>query len=646
MCGIAGKVYFEQSHEVTPREMRLMARTMVHRGPDGEGLWVDGNVGLAHRRLAILDLREEANQPMCNEDGSIWVTFNGEIYNFQELRLELERSGHVFRTTSDTEVIVHAYEEYGKACVERFRGMFAFAIWDKRVRKLILIRDRVGKKPLYYYCGPDSFVFGSEIKALLADSQVPRVPNSNAINHFLALQYIPSPLSAFQGIQKLPAGHWLELKDGQMTTGRYWKLKYRPKRLLSIEEANEEMQSLFRDAVRLRMISDVPLGAFLSGGIDSSAVVMAMSQLSPLPIQTYCAGFDDTEFDERKYAKMVAERFDTTHTELLVNAPVESILPRLIWHYDEPFGDSSSIPSYAIAEVTRKFVTVVLNGDGGDENFAGYDRYITDRLIRRGDVIPRNILIKINQVLMKAKIGWIRNRPVSKIAKIFHLLSQDPKRRYARWGAHFQREEREELYTEEFLRGAGNSDPEGLVEQMFHQTDATDFTDAALDNDVNLYLADDLLVKMDRATMAHSLETRSPFLDHIFMEFVATLPPHMKLHGNQKKFLLKKFVRGKVPDIILDRPKMGFCVPLARWFRNDLREMTHDLLLSQKAIQRGYFHRGILERYLKEHGEGHWDHSAKLWDLLVLELWNQTFIDSGSEFGSEFSLEVEKEAMS
>ena len=627
MCGISGKVFFDRSRGVDPGDIVRMSRTLVHRGPDGEGVWCDRNVGLAHRRLAILDLREVANQPMCNEDQTIWVTFNGEIYNFQELRQVLESQGHVFRTTSDTEVIVHAYEEYGRQCVDHFRGMFAFALWDTRNKTLFMARDRVGKKPLYYFVGREGLVFGSEIKALLADPMVPRTPDFVALDHFLALQYIPAPLTAFQGIRKLPAAHWLEMRDGHIRIERYWKLRYTPKRCVTLSEALEEFRMQMAQAVKLRMISDVPLGAFLSGGVDSSAVVMAMSKESRSPLKTFCVGFENAAFDERQYAKMVADRCGTDHTELLVTAPVKEILPRLIWHYDEPLGDSSAVPSYAIAELTRQHVTVVLNGDGGDELFAGYDRYLTDRLIRYGDGIPLSVRRYLNHLCQHMPESWRQRGPFRKISRIARVMAQEPGRRYARWGAHFASEERSRLYSPDFKTAVMASDPEGLFVDVFAGTDAEHCIDSALDADVQLYLADDLLVKMDRASMAHSLEARSPFLDHVLMEYVASLPVEMKLRGNRKKYLLKQSLRGQVPDETLDRPKMGFSVPLASWFRHDLREMLSDTLGSSRTRQRGYFLTKEVDRLIREHSDGSEDHSLKLWDLLILELWEEMFID-------------------
>ncbi|RMH08939.1 MAG: asparagine synthase (glutamine-hydrolyzing) [Nitrospirae bacterium] len=627
MCGICGKVYFDPDRPVVDDDLRIMAESLAHRGPDGQGIWTHGHVGLAHRRLAIIDLRAVANQPMCNEDGTVWVTFNGEIYNFVELRQRLMAWGHEFRTDSDTEVIVHAYEQYGRDCVSHFRGMFAFAIWDAKAETLFLARDRVGKKPLYYACSQDRFLFGSEIKAILAEGSITPEPDLVAIDHFLALQYIPAPLSGFRHIQKLPAAHWLELRHGHVTIGRYWKLHYVPKQVVAFDEAIEELTWRLREAVRLRMVSDVPLGAFLSGGIDSSAVVALMAQETDRPVRTFCVGFQEAAFDERQYARMVAEQYGTHHTELLVTAPVRDLLPRLVWHYDEPLGDASAVPSYAIAELTRQHVTVVLNGDGGDENFAGYDRYVTDRLARYSDVIPQRMKQWGAALLQRLSRFIHPSSSLQKLARIAAVLALDPARRYAVWGAHFQAPERTALYTPAFQEAIGLSDPEGLFVQLFRDSDAKHPTDLALDADVQLYLADDLLVKMDRATMAHSLEARSPFLDHMVMEYVACLPPWMKLAGQQKKYLLKATLRHVIPDDILDRPKMGFCVPLAQWFRQDLRELAFDVLLSSRARQRGYFAAKEVERLLMDHCHAGRDHGMRLWDLLVLELWHRLFLD-------------------
>jgi asparagine synthase (glutamine-hydrolysing) len=628
MCGIAGKIYFDRERPVNFGELQAMASTMIHRGPDGEGIWIGRNVGLAHRRLAIIDLSASANQPMCNEDGSVWITFNGEIYNFQELRQGLERRGHTFRTNSDTEVIIHMYEEYGRACLERLRGMFAFAIWDSRSRTLFLARDRVGKKPLFYFMGRDRFLFASEIKALLTDNAIPRQPDPVAIDHFLALGYVAGPRTAFLGIQKLLPAHWLEVKDGQVETGRYWKLSYTPKRRVSIKDAVSELHWHLAEAVRLRLVSDVPLGAFLSGGVDSSAVVIHMAEAMNRPVRTFSVGFGPATFDERPFAREVAERYGTNHTELVVEAPVTDIVSRLVWHYDEPFGDSSAVPSDAIAELTRQHVTVVLNGDGADETFAGYDWYKMDRLVQRGEAVPLEARRWFSDFMQRLPANWRQKTPLWQIARLAEVLALPPARRYAQWVEHFGPEARQQIYTAAFKESVGQNDPDTLFASVFTQREAEDWLDVVLDADVNFYLADDLLVKMDRATMSHSLEARSPFLDHVFIEFAASLPVAYKQAWGQKKRILKTALRGRLSDELLDRPKMGFSVPIAEWLRGDLREMAHDVLLSPRTLQRDYFNKREISRLLREHCVATANHGVKLWDCLMLELWHRTFIDA------------------
>jgi asparagine synthase (glutamine-hydrolysing) len=627
MCGIAGKIYFDRERFVLPQELRAMANTMIHRGPDGEGMWFDENIGFAHRRLAIIDLRDVANQPMCNEDGTVWITFNGEIYNFQELREELGGLRHIFRTQSDTEVIIHAYEEYGRGCLEKLRGMFAFAIWDSRTRLLFLARDRVGKKPLFYFIGQDRFLFASEIKALLTDDTVPRQPDPAAINDFLALGYVPAPRSAFLGIRKLPPAHWMEVRDAKVETGRYWKLRYTPKRKISIGDAVSELRSRLAEAVRLRLVSDVPLGAFLSGGIDSSAVVIHMAEAMNRPVRTFSVGFGAVAFDERPFARQIAERYGTDHTELVVEAPVVDLLCRLVWHYDEPFGDSSAVPSYAIAELTRQHVTVVLNGDGADETFAGYDWYKMDRWIQRGEFAPLKLRQWFADLMRRFPANGSKTGSCWKVARLAEVLAVPPSRRYAQWTEHFGPKARQRLYSSAFKESVTESDPDSLFASAFAQSDAKDWLDTVLDADVNLYLADDLLVKMDRATMAHSLEARSPFLDHVVMELAASLPVSFKQAWGQKKRILKASLRGRIPDALLDRPKMGFSVPIAKWFRTDLRQMTHDVLLSPRASERGYFNRTEIAGLLHDHTVNEVDHATRLWNLLLLELWHREFID-------------------
>lgn len=624
MCGIAGKLYLDPERKVSAQEIKSMGDVLIHRGPDGEGTWTDGNVGFTHRRLAIIDLSDAANQPMCNEDASIWITFNGEIYNFLELRQGLQAQGHYFRSHSDTETILHAYEEYGQDCLQKLRGMFAFAIWDGRKRSLFLARDRVGKKPLFYFFGKDRFLFASEIKALLNDRTVPRQPDPIAIDQFLAFGYIPGPRTAFMGIQKLPPAHWLELRDGTLRMERYWKLRYTPKRNISIKDATAELDFQLRDAVRLRLISDVPLGAFLSGGVDSSAVVAHMAAVMGQPVRTFSVGFGNTAFDERPYARQVARLYGTDHTELVVESPVADMLSRLVWHYDEPFGDASAVPSFAISELTRRYVTVVLNGDGADESFAGYDWYKMDRTMQRCQVLSLRSRCWFANVMRWFLAGRGKRGPLRKIARFADVAALPPARRYAQWTEHFGPQARREMYTDDFADAVDGSDPDTLFASAFAQSDAEDWLDKLLDADVKLYLADDLLVKMDRATMSHSLEARSPFLDHELMEFVATLPAEFKQAWGQKKRVLKATLRKKLPDALLKRRKMGFSVPLERWFRNDLREVANDTLLSTRAVSRGCFNARSVAKLLDEHDSGT-DHGLRLWDLLVLELWHQQF---------------------
>ena len=627
MCGIAGRVNFLSGAPVDPVHIRGMCELLAHRGPDGEGTYVDGSVGLGHRRLAIIDLSPAARQPMSNEDGTVWIVFNGEIYNFRELRVGLEAEGCRFHSQSDTEVILHLYEKEGVKCLRRLRGMFAFAIWDRRERTLFIARDRLGKKPLYYLVDGDGIAFASEPKAFLADPSFKSQPNLEALSHYLTYQYVPSPLTAFQGVQKLPPAHYLLVRRGEISTERYWKLHYSQKRQLTDDEACHELLGRLREAVKLRLISDVPLGAFLSGGIDSSTIVALMAELGVAPVKTFSIGFEEKEYDERTYARQVAERYGTDHHEFVVRPKAAEVCPKLVWHYNEPFADSSAIPTYYLAQLTRQHVTVALNGDAGDENFAGYDRYVANVLAGRYKRLP-GILRRPLEALVRAIPAQPRSRTLlSRGKRFFEGLAEPPERRYARWVSHFHPDLKAELCTEEFLRAAGGKDSVELLLDVYRASDAPDFIDATLDVDVNTYLPEDLLVKVDIATMAHGLEGRSPMLDHLFMEFCASLPSHMKLRGRAKKYIFKRAVRELLPRDIIERPKMGFGVPLDQWFRVDLREMAQDLLLSPRAVERGYFRKKVVQRLLGEHIKGVRQWHYQLWNLLMLELWHRTFID-------------------
>jgi len=626
MCGIVGRVNFLSRKPIDRAVLGRMNDLIAHRGPDDEGLFAAGHVGLGNRRLAIVDLTPAGHQPMSSDDGRFWITYNGEIYNFPDLRADLETRGHRFRSHTDTEVILAAYREFGVECLDRLRGMFAFAIWDTESERLFIARDRVGKKPLHYWLDADGIAFASEPKAFLADpSFIPR-PDLAAISLYLTFQYVPSPASAFAGVAKLPPGHYLVAENGRVTTRRYWRLHYREKIRMTEEEACREIVSRLREAVRIRLISDVPLGAFLSGGIDSSAVVALMSELGRR-VKTFSIGFEQNEYDETDHARVIAKRFETDHHESVVRPDAVGIIPELVWHYSEPYADSSAIPSYYLARLTREDVTVALNGDGGDEDFAGYDRYVANLAAARIDRIPRGLRLAAAGAVGIAGRGRNPRSILSRGQRFLSALADTPVDRYARWISHFAPPLKDELCTPDFSRLSGDGHAFALIREAFAGSDANDLVDAALDVDVNTYLPEDLLVKMDIATMANSLEARSPFLDHQFMEFCASLPSQFKLGGLVKKRILKRALRGVIPDEIIDRPKMGFGVPIDHWFRHELRPLAEDVLLDQTARERGYFDPTVVARLLDEHVRGVARWHSQLWNLLMLELWHRTFID-------------------
>jgi len=629
MCGIAGKLYFDPKRPVEREVLERMNAVQAHRGPDDAGIYSEGPVGLAHRRLSIIDLSPAGHQPMANEDGTIWIVFNGEIYNFQDLRPGLLARGHRFRSRTDTEVILHLYEEHGVGCLPFLRGMFAFAIWDGPRRQLFLARDRLGKKPLCYQWDEDAFRFASEAKAILQDPAVPVRPDPEGVSLYLTYGYVPSPLSAFQGLCKLPPAHYLTCRDGAVEVVRYWRLRRDRKAHRPEAEWCEEILTRLEEAVRLRLISDVPLGAFLSGGIDSSAVVAMMSRVTQGVIKTFSIGFDQPEYDELAYARRVAERFGTDHHELVVRPDAAAVLPKLTWHFDEPFGDSSAVPTYYVAQMTRQYVTVALNGDAGDENFGGYDRYVANLLAASFDRWPGAGLFRrgIRWGLRLLPRSGRRTSLLYRGRRFLDGLTELPERRYARWICHFYGDRKEELLHSEFRAILGEDDTLEVLLAAYRESDAPDFTDATLAVDAALYLPDDLLVKVDIASMAHSLEARSPFLDHEFMEFAATIPSDLKVRGREKKIILKRALQGVLPDEILHRPKMGFGVPIDHWLRHELKDLAYDMLLSPRARARGYFRPEVVQRYLDEHTRGRTSWHYLLWTLLMLELWHRTFVD-------------------
>jgi asparagine synthase (glutamine-hydrolysing) len=624
MCGIAGKVSGDES--VARPLIERMCSVIDHRGPDSLGIYLNEGVGLGIQRLRIIDL-ETGDQPIFNEDGSIAVVLNGEIYNYVELRAELQRRGHRLATKSDTEVIVHLYEDYGVDCVDHLRGMFAFALWDSDQRQLLLARDRLGKKPLFYAKKQATIWFASEAKSILEDPTIDRDVDFDAIDAFLHFQYVPDPLSAFAGLRKLPPAHRLVWRDGRMQIDRYWRLSYRRNKIADEREAQELIREHLLEATRLRLRSDVPVGAFLSGGVDSSAVVAAMAMQGGR-VKTFSIGFDIAEYDETSQAREIARLFDTEHHELRVEPKAMEVLPRLVWHYGEPFADSSAIPSFYLAELTRKHVTVALNGDGGDESFAGYTRYLGtrgDRLVG----LPGPARIALASVASSIGTGDTELSFRSRFVRAARASQLSTHERYAARMAFFDEGERAEIYTPEFLDAVGpHRTAPTVVSVPFLESDAEDEVNRLLDVDIHTYLPGDLLVKMDIASMAHSLEVRSPLLDHRLMEMAAGLPGPWKLGGRTTKKIFKDALRMWLPSHILDRPKRGFAVPISSWLRNELRELPGDILLDPRSTERGFFREDRLRRLIDDHLSGANDNGDKIWALIQLELWMRTFIDS------------------
>ncbi len=624
MCGIVG--FINKAAAADRSVVEQMNAAIIHRGPDEDGFFVDGKAALAMRRLSIIDIAG-GHQPIHNEDRTKWIIFNGEIYNFQELRDDLEERGHKFYTKSDTETVIHLYDEYGPECVDHLRGMFAFAIWDTREKTLFLARDRVGKKPLLYSHQPDgSIIFGSEFRALLAHPDVSRDVEPRAIDDYLSFMCVPAPLTAFRSIRKLEPGHWLRWKDGQVETRRYWLPDFSKKIEISEAEAIEETTRMLREATKIRLISEVPLGAFLSGGVDSSIVAALMAEVSDRPVKTFSIGFEEQDYSELKYARRVAEHIGAEYNEFIVRPNALEVLPVLVEHYGEPYADSSAIPTYYVAKETRKHVTVALNGDGGDESFAGYERYAAMKLAERFMRIPRVLRAPIKAVrfLPSSELKRSRIRDLKRFLKAAELPTTE---RYLRWVSAFDANAKREVYTKEFSAGVSGKDSADILGAWFKRANGSGVLDAALLTDQMTYLPNDLLVKVDIATMANSLEARSPLLDHKVIEFAASLPAEMKMSGLQTKSLLKKVAARLVPPEVVYRRKMGFGVPIGKWFRGEMKGFLSEVLLSESSLRRGVIKPDIIHRYVAEHTAGERDHSFQLWAFLMLELWFQRFID-------------------
>jgi asparagine synthase (glutamine-hydrolysing) len=624
MCGIAGRFNFRSEAPVSEAVLRGMCDLLAHRGPDGSGVHVDGAIGLGHRRLAVLDPSPRGRQPM--HAFGLWITHNGEIYNFADLRTNLEGRGHQFRTETDTEVILAAFREWGPACLSRLIGMFAFVIWDPATRTLFAARDRLGQKPLSYRLDADGFSWASETRAFLADPAFRPEADPAVLAEYLALLYVPGSHSAFRGVQRLPPAHSLTIHNGSVQTSRYWEPAFVPKSPAGEAAAAAELDARLETAVRRRLVSDVPVGAFLSGGIDSATVVAFMARASPTPVRTFSIGFAEAQYDELQFAREVAQRFGTDHHEFIVRPDAVEILPTLVWHYSEPYADSSAIPTFYLSKLTRQSVTVALNGDGGDEMFAGYDRYRAMCLAERMDRVPRSA----RRALAAAGASLPRGRrhpTLERASRFLTAAPADAAARYAGWMTFIRPDLGRRLFAEDFAAAARGADPAAYLRSFRDASSADNVLDATLDVDLHTYLPDDLLVKVDVASMAYGLEARSPFLDHELVEFVAALPASFKLRGNVSKYLLRAVARPMMPQALLGRRKKGFGVPLDVWFRGELRGFVRDILTSARARQRHYFRAGAVERLITEHQSGRRNWHHQLWCLVVFELWHRLFID-------------------
>ncbi len=628
MCGITGFIAQNNFPDAVDSTLVLdrMCRRIAHRGPDDQGMLVSGAVALGMRRLSVIDL-EGGQQPISGCTKAVTIVFNGEIYNYRELQCDLQLRGHEFKTNSDTETILHAYEEFGAACVERLRGMFAFAIWDARRQELFIARDRAGKKPLYYSLSPQgTLIFGSELKSLREHPEFRGVISTEALDSYLTFGYVPDPLTIFRDVHKLPPGHHLRFSNGRVHLQQYWDFPYDEslaKPAQDGEECFEELRALLDEAVRVRLVADVPLGAFLSGGVDSSAVVGLMARHTPQPVKTFSIGFHEDSYNELKYARLAAKHFGTDHHEFVVTPDICEIVDELVWHFDEPFADSSAIPTYMVSKLAREFVTVVLSGDGGDELFGGYTRYATDRKRSGYARLPRVLRQGLMQPLGSSLPhgAWGRN--------YIYVMAFEAIDRYIEDVSIFTRLNKRSLYTEGFHQQLGETEAAARFRDYANRSGSKDSLHRLLYLDSKTYLPGDILTKVDRMSMAVSLEARVPLLDHKLIEFVCTrIPSAMKMKGLETKHLFKRAVSDLVPAEILNRPKQGFGVPIEQWINQQLRERLHETLTEPRTQQRGYIEPRYVRTLLDEHERGRRDHATELWALFMLELWHRTFVDS------------------
>jgi asparagine synthase (glutamine-hydrolysing) len=624
MCGIAGIYNYKTLEPVSERLLKSMNDTLVHRGPDDQGFYIFNEVGLAHRRLSIIDLAS-GHQPIANEDETVWVAFNGEIYNFTDLHQSLEAKGHQFKTRSDTEVIVHLYEEKGEDCFRELRGMFAIAIWDQRKKKLVLSRDRVGKKPLFYYHDGSRVLFGSEIKAIMQSPGICREIDIEAVSDYLSFLYVPAPKSIFKKIRKVLPGHYLVVSPKGLCETKYWDLSFAETEDFSEEKWCEKLLETLHEAVRVRLMSEVPLGAFLSGGVDSSSVVAMMQDAMEGPVITSSIGFEEKDFNELPYARSVASHFDTDHHEQIVRPDALAVVEELAWHYDEPFADSSAVPTYYVSKVAREHVTVALSGDGGDENFAGYRRYYFDQ---RENLMRSFLPASFRQPVFGA-LAWLYPKAdwaprIFRGKATFQNLARCPVEAYFRSVAACQPELKRNLLHRDIQRALGTYDSSNVLREYYDKADTDDLLSKVQYVDIKTYLADDILTKVDRASMAVSLEVRAPILDHKLIELAARIPSSLKLRGMEGKYIFKKALERCLPPSVLYRKKMGFAVPLARWFRGDLKSMGYDVIVRGKSDD--LLQQSAVDRMWAEHQSGLRDRSTELWTLLMFRLWQRKFL--------------------
>jgi len=634
MCGIAGILYSDSQREVDAGILKRMAGVIAHRGPDAEGFHIDGRIGLAHRRLSIIDL-ESGDQPIGNEDGSIQVVFNGEIYNFRELRSELESSGHVFHTLTDTEVIVHLYEELGDRCVERLRGMFAIALWDRRNQRLLLARDRVGIKPLFFSLNSGRIAFGSELKSVLAHGDIRRDIDPAALDEYFYYGMVPGGRCIFREVQKLLPGEILSVDAHTWQTCRrkYWQLKFCADESLSVPDWQDAVLSKLKETVRMHLLADVPVGSFLSGGIDSSIVTGLASRAVRTPLQTFSMGFRESQFNELPAARAIAEHFGTEHTQEIVSPNAASLLPRLMQYYDEPFADSSAVPTFLVSQIAARRVKVVLSGDGGDEAVGGYSRYAHDlKEARIRQLVPsfvrRPWLAALASLWPKA--DWLP-RPL-RLKTFLTNMSLPSGRAYANTLSLCRGPLRYRLLHPELRGHVQDHDVVDPAASAFMHG-GTEPLHGMIAADMATLLPDDYLVKVDRASMANGLEVRPPMLDHEFLELCARVPANLKIHRGETKWLLRQTARSFLPRSIVDRPKQGFEIPVDAWFRGKLGEMYRDLVLSSNSPVEGLVDRGTAESLLNRHQQGGGRHGSTLWSVLALTVWAERYLSDSADFG-------------